>query len=118
MVKIQDGSLITVNDLLSGAEDDDGNKLTFVKNESAFIPTFKAESIMGDGSGRKKIYSFDLVDTPVRVSVSTVEPEPEPESEEPATDDKDKDKPKAATEARIVNTDIPPQHQAMTTKKK
>lgn len=116
MVKVQDGSLITVNDLLSGAEDDHGNKLTFVKNESAFIPTFKAESIMNDGSGRKRIFSFDLVDTPVRVSVSTVEPEPE----EPATDDKDKDKdkPTASTEARVVKTDIPPQHQEMATKKK
>lgn len=108
MVKVQDGSLITVNDLLSGAEDDHGNKLTFVKNESAFIPTFKAESIMSDGSGRKRIFSFDLVDTPVRVSVSTVEPEPE--EQQPPTDDKDKDKDKptgTATEARVVKTEVP-----------
>lgn len=83
MVKVQDGSLIYAGQLLGGeGQDDDGHSLKFKSNEDANVPVYTAEAPMRDGSGRKKIYSFDLGTTQVKVSVSTVEPEPE-EKEKP-----------------------------------
>lgn len=103
MVKLQDGSMVLASQLLSGAgEDDDGNPIKFEKNENALVPTYKAEADMNDGSGRKKVYTFDIVDTQVRVSVSTVEPESESEG------DKDKDKPDKPKETGTINLETEP----------
>jgi hypothetical protein len=71
MVKIEDGTLIQASQLISGAgEDDNGNPLKFERNENALMPTYKAESDLNDGTGRRKVYSFDIIDTQVRVNQS------------------------------------------------
>lgn len=82
MVKLQDGSLVIASRLLSGeAEDQDGNKLDF-KAEQDKPEFYKAEHDVTDGSGRKNVYSFDIGETLVKVSVATIQ----------ADKDKDKDK--------------------------
>lgn len=114
MVKLEDGSMVFAGQLLGGeGQDDDGHSLKFKANEDATVPYYKAEAPMRDGSGRKKVYTFDLGTTQVRVSVSTVEPE---EKDKPKKEGEDKDEETASkksvqsegltatTEAKIVKT--------------
>lgn len=122
MVKLEDGSVVLASQLISGTgEDDNGKPVKFEKNEESIIPTYRAEADLNDGTGRKKVYSFDIADTPVRVSVSVVEPEkdkkPQVESEsgdnnDNKTADLNKEKPLTVndtTEARVIKTEVPPQ---------
>lgn len=123
MVKLEDGSMVLASQLLGGdGQDDDGKSLKFKSNDDATVPVYTAEAPMRDGSNRKKIYSFDLGNTQVRVSVSTVEPEPEEkdkskkEKEKEGEDEEAASKKSAslesegfrtstpATEARVVKT--------------
>lgn len=115
MVKLEDGSMIFAGQLLAGeGEDDDGHSLKFKnKDDGAY---YNAEAPMRDGSGRKKIYSFDLGTTQVRVSVSTVEPEPEEKEKEKKEKEEDEGEEtkskkleenvnlKPATEAKVIRT--------------
>ena len=76
MVKIQDGTLANASELLAGVgEDDDGRPLNFVPVGRRDSQSYRAESLMTDESGRKKVYTFDIPDPEVRVHVLTVEPE-------------------------------------------
>ena len=119
MVKLEDGSLVYAGQLLSGeCQDDDGKALKFKVNDGdQTVPFYRAEVPMRDGSGRKKIYSFDLGTTQVRVSVSTVEEEKdkskkEKEGEENSGDEEvtatkksaESEGLRATTEAKIVKT--------------
>lgn len=109
MVKLQDGSLVMASQLIHGeGEDDNGNQLTFVQTRNTKVPSYTAESDMTDGSGRKKVYLFDLFDTQVRVDVKVVEPDQttqvSEQEVEPKPDDKGGEPPKAKTEARIITT--------------
>lgn len=109
MVKLEDGSMVFAGQLLNGeGQDDEGKSLKFKSKDdvAGSVPLYTAEAPMKDGSGRKKIYSFDLGTTQVRVSVSTVEPEEKEKSKKDKEDEEDEG-PKAATEARVVKT--PPQ---------
>lgn len=121
MVKLEDGSMVYAGQLLGGeCQDDEGHSLKFKANEDAAVPFYRAEAPMKDGSGRKKIYTFDLGTTQVRVSVSTVEPE-EKEKEDKEKKEKEggeneetgskksveSEGLRATTEARIVKTTPP-----------
>lgn len=76
VTKIQDGSLVYATELLQTAvEDGDGNKLQFDPIPDAAIPSYRAEVVMNDGSGRKKVYAFGLADTLVRVGMTTISAE-------------------------------------------
>lgn len=123
MVKLEDGAMVTMAQLVSGeTTDDDGDALKFKKNETeAGLPTFTAKAKMNDGSNRWKQYTVDLTDTLVRVAVTIqessqeVEPSPPDKPKEEEKDkDKDKDKAKAKekeTEARIIKTEVPQKKQ-------
>lgn len=109
MVKLQDGSLVPASQLIGGeGEDDEGNQLKFKQTRTATVPTYTAESDLNDGTGRKKVYVFDLFDTPVRVDVRVVEPETEvtasEQQEEPKPEQEGNNKPK--TEAKVVTTAV------------
>ena len=108
MVKLEDGSMVLASQLISGAgEDDNGKKIKFDRNQQSEIPTYKAEAPLNDGTGRKKIYSFDIADTPVRVSVAVVNPEEQQQQQQ----QQEQAQPQM-TEAKVVKTDVPNQSAA------
>ena len=109
MVKLQDGSLVPASQLIGGeGEDDEGNQLKFIQSRTAGVPTYTAQSDINDGTGRKKVYIFDLFDTPVRVDVRVLEPEPEvtvsEQKQEPKPEEGEGGKDKPKTEAKVVTT--------------
>ena len=76
VVKIEDGSLVPAQELLSGAaQDPDGKALKFTEVKDAPMPTYTAKSKMDDGSGRTRVYTFSIENTNVRVSMGLVEEE-------------------------------------------
>ena len=76
VVKIEDGSLVPAQELLSGAaQDPDGKPLKFTEVKDATMPTYQAKSKMDDGSGRTRVYTFSIENTNVRVSMGLVEEE-------------------------------------------
>lgn len=129
MVKIEDGSTLTLSRLLGEAQDDDGRPLKFERNDDtnnpSDIPSWKAEVDMTDNSNRKKTYHVDLGNTLVRVSVAIqnpealrassqeTEPSPPPKSKEEREEEE-----KQATQARIVKTEVQSQQQQQKAKAK
>jgi hypothetical protein len=76
VVKVEDGSLVPAQELLSGAaQDPDGKALKFTEVKDAPMPTYTAKSKMDDGSGRTRVYTFSIENTNVRVSMGLVEEE-------------------------------------------
>ena len=76
VVKVEDGSLVPAQELLSGAaQDPDGKALKFTEVKDAPMPTYQAKSKMDDGSGRTRVYTFSIENTNVRVSMGLVEEE-------------------------------------------
>lgn len=76
VVKIEDGSLVPAQELLSGAaQDPDGKPLKFTEVKDAPMPTYTAKSKMDDGSGRTRVYTFSIENTNVRVSMGLLEEE-------------------------------------------
>lgn len=74
MMILQDTDFVLASQLLGGhGKDDNGNPIKFKQIEGAILPTYQAEADMNDGTGRRKIYTFDIPDTPVRVAVRIVE---------------------------------------------
>lgn len=89
-MKLFDGSLVSAGDLVSGAgQDEEGNHLTFSQVGSTWI----AESNVPGDKTKKRVYSFALADTQVKVSMVILD-------RRDATSDKPDSKPQEREESK------------------
>lgn len=71
MVKLQDGSLVNAGELLTGAgQDEEGKSLKF-KEAGNYM--WIAESNIPTDNKTKRLYSFNLSDTMVKVSMALID---------------------------------------------
>lgn len=106
MVKLFDGSLVTAGELLDGSgQDEEGKQLKFKQVGT----TWTAESHIPADPKHKRVYSFALADTMVKVSLILADKGKEGEEPEEKENEKIKaesiDKPERITKPNEVKTE-------------